>query len=238
MKNKFFAFIKPSEEDYKEIWNNCLFTFDANILLNFYRYKNETSNTFFEILEKLKDRIYITYQASSEYFSNRLDVISEQDRAYSEVRDAIKKHIEDPLQNQRKHPYISTELLDEFNGISKKIKEELESRSKDYSHRLSNDEILEKFINIFDNRVSDSYDEQQLNLIYSEGDKRYNENIAPGFKDKNKGGTKQFGDLVLWYQIIDISKDNNSDIVFVTDDEKEDWLYIHKGRTISLLPEL
>lgn len=238
MKEHFFAFIKPTEDQYKEIWSSCIFTFDANILLNFYRYKNDTTNTFFDLLEKLKERIYLTNQASLEYFKNRLDVISEQEKAYSEVKDSILKHIEEPLQHQRKHPHINIELLDEFKLVSNKIKSELEDRSKEYSQRLSNDEILKKVINLFDKKVGIQYAEELLNEIYLEGDKRYNENIPPGFKDKNKGGIRQFGDLILWFQIIDLAKEIDKNIVFVTDDEKEDWLYIHKGRTISLLPEL
>jgi len=238
MKQQFFAYIKPTEEEYKEIWESCGFTFDTNILLNFYRYKNDTTNTFFDLLDKLKDRIYLTHQVCQEYFRNRLDVISEQEKAYSEVRDSIQKNVEEPLQNQRKHPYVTTALLAELQEITTKIKNELDTRSKEYSQRLSNDEILTTLTKVFYEKVGIEFTEEKLNEIYLEGDRRYNQNIPPGFKDKNKGGTKQYGDLVLWFQIIELAKSINKNIVFVTDDEKEDWLYIHKGRTISLLPEL
>lgn len=131
MKNEFFPFIRPSEQEFHEIWNSCVFTFDANILLNFYRYKAETTITFFSLLEKLKERSQVTWQACQEYFDNRLDVISEQEKAYSEVRDSLQRSIEEPLQNQRKHPYISSELLEELSSISLKIKDELNARSKE-----------------------------------------------------------------------------------------------------------
>jgi hypothetical protein len=238
MKKDFFAYIKPTDDEYREFWHSCIFTFDTNIFLNFYRYKAETTNTFIELLEKLGDRIFITHQACYEYFRNRLDVISEQEKAYSEVRDALQKQIEDPLQNQRKHPYLSPELLEEFLRTTAKIKQELDDRSREYSQQLSNDIILEKLIHIFDDRIGNKYTEERLNEIYQMGDKRYNQNVPPGFKDKNKGGTRQYGDLVLWFQIMDLAKEKERNIIFITDDEKEDWLYLHKGRTISLLPEL
>jgi len=238
MKNQFFAFIKPSDEEFRELWNSCIFTFDANILLNFYRYKNETTNSFFDLLENLADRVQLTYQATCEYFDNRLDIISKQEKTYSEVRDAIQKQIEDPLQNQRNHPHINNELLIEFVLVAEKVKNELDERSKEYSQRISEDDILNKIVKIFDEKIGESFSDEKLDEIYIEGDKRYNENIPPGFEDKSKGGTRQYGDLVLWYQMIEISKSTNKDIIFVTDDEKKDWVYIHLGRTISPLPAL
>lgn len=238
MKNEFFSYIKPSEDEFKELWNSSIFSFDANILLNFYRYKNETTKDFFELLDSLKDRIAITYQACSEYFDNRLDVISEQEKAYSEVRDAIQKQIEEPLKHQRKHPHISSELLEEFNTIALKVKEELKNRSEEYSQRIFNDDILDRVVSVFENKVGKPFPDERLETIYQEGDKRYNENVPPGFKDKQKGGTRQFGDLVLWNQLMEISKEQNKDLIFITDDEKEDWLYLHKGKIISPLPAL
>lgn len=238
MKKEFFAYIKPTEDEFKELWNSSIFSFDANILLNFYRYKSDTTKDFFEILDSIKDRIIITYQACSEYFDNRLDVISEQEKAYSEVRDAIQKQIEEPLKHQRKHPHISTELLEEFNLIASKVKDELNKRSEQYSQRISNDDILDKVVSVFNEKIGKQFSDEQLEKIYQEGDIRYNENIPPGFKDKQKGGTRQFGDLVLWNQLMEISKEQNKDLIFITDDEKEDWLYIHKGKIISPLPAL
>ena len=238
MKKDFFAYIRLDDAELQKIWKNSIFTFDANILLNFYRYRTETTTTFFSLLEKVKERTWLTNQAVQEYFNNRLNVISEQEKAYSDLKESITKNIEDPLNNQRKHPYIGQELLDEFKTISTKLKSELDFRSQEYSKRLSKDDILEKIIEIFDKKVGSCFDEEKTNELYKEGDRRYNLDIPPGFKDKNKGGTRQFGDLILWFQIIEIAKKEKKDIVFITDDEKEDWLYIHKGRTIGMLPAL
>lgn len=238
MKDKFFAFIKPKEQEFEELWKSCIFTFDANILLNFYRYKSETTNTFFDLLDNFSDRVMLTYQAGTEYFENRLDVISEQEKAYSEVRVSIEKHVEDPLQSQKKHPHISPELYAELAAVTEKVKNELDKRSKEYSQRISQDDILDKIISIFQGKISEAFPDERLDEIYIEGDKRYSENIPPGFKDQNKGGIRRFGDLVLWYQMIEIAKEKETDLIFITDDEKEDWLYIHKGKTISPLPAL
>ncbi len=238
MKKDFFAYLRLNETELNEIWENAIFTFDANILLNFYRYREETTTTFFNLLKTVKDRVWLTNQAVQEYFNNRLNVISEQEKAYSDLKESITKNIEDPLNHQRRHPYISQDLLDEFKKMSGEIKSELDVRGQKYSKRLSEDDILETITEIFDKKVGACFDDERINELYKEGDKRYNLNIPPGFKDKKKGGTRQFGDLILWFQIIEIANKEKKNIIFITDDEKEDWLYIHKGRTIGMLPDL
>jgi|GEM_PF-1550810 len=238
MRKEFFAFIRPTDQEIKEVWKSCIFTFDANILLNFYRYTNETTSVFFQLLDKLIGKIQITHQACDEYFENRLNVISEQEHAYSEVKDALERNVEEPLMNARKHPHINDHLLNELTATTKKVKEELDLRSQEYAKKISNDDILERILKIFNSKVGKVFDEERLLKIYQEGEKRYNENIPPGFKDKKKGGIRQFGDLVLWHQMIELSKEHKSDLIFITDDEKDDWLHIHNGKTIGALPAL
>ena len=70
--------------------------------------------------------------------------------------------------------------------------------------------------------------------------KRYKNKIPPGFKDSTKNPStdyfykgveykRKFGDLILWKQIIEKAKDENiKNVIFITDDEKEDWWYIAK----------
>lgn len=43
---------------------------------------------------------------------------------------------------------------------------------------------------------------------------------------------------MLWKQIIGLAKDEQKNIVFVTDDKKEDWWEIVNGKTIGPRPEL
>lgn len=69
-------------------------------------------------------------------------------------------------------------------------------------------------------------------------ERRYQNKIPPGYKDARKGGDQQYGDLILWLQVIDQAKESGKPIVFVTDDRKDDWWLNFKGKTIGPLPEL
>ena len=51
MKTAIWEYIIPSEREKENLWNNCTFVFDTNVLLNLYRY---TGNTRRILLEAFK----------------------------------------------------------------------------------------------------------------------------------------------------------------------------------------
>jgi hypothetical protein len=82
MKEKFKEYIPLTQQAIDELWKNVIFVFDTNILLNFYRYSNETSQKFIEIIERLDKRVWLPYQVGLEFNKNRLTVLSEQKNCY------------------------------------------------------------------------------------------------------------------------------------------------------------
>ncbi|MEQ9367742.1 MAG: PIN domain-containing protein [Coleofasciculus chthonoplastes F3-SA18-01] len=99
MRDLFPGYYRPtSEEEFKKIWQEAIFSFDANILLNIYRYSSETKERLFEIIEHLKERIWIPHQVAYEYQKERLKVISQQSQPYDEIR----KLLDDELDKLKK----------------------------------------------------------------------------------------------------------------------------------------
>jgi hypothetical protein len=62
MKSKFPGYFRLTEEDYKKLWADGIFAFDASALLNLYRFSTEARKDFLRVLEALKDRIWVPYQ--------------------------------------------------------------------------------------------------------------------------------------------------------------------------------
>lgn len=242
MKSKFPGYFKLSENDINKLWDNALFTFDANILLNFYRYSDETREEFIKILEKLKERIWIPHQSAQEFFDNRLSVISQQEKAYEDAISSIDS-MEKEFKNSRQHPFIPQKLLKKFSELSKEICENLNSSKDFHNKRISEDDILDKVESLFDNKVGNEFSEEELKALFKEGEYRFANKIPPGFKDSNKkddteANSKKFGDLIVWKQTINKSKELKQAVILVTDDRKEDWWVRFKGKTISPRPEL
>ncbi|MBD3638343.1 MAG: DUF4935 domain-containing protein [Crocinitomicaceae bacterium] len=71
MKATYSEFQKKSSEELKAIWENALICFDTNVLLNLYRYSKDTRDEILELMEKLKDKIYLPHQVGLEFNKNR-----------------------------------------------------------------------------------------------------------------------------------------------------------------------
>jgi predicted nucleic acid-binding protein len=83
MKNSFKEYNPLTPKEIEVLWKNSIFIFDTNILLNLYRYSDETSLKLIETIEALKN-IWIPYQVGLEFYRKRLIVISEQKKSFEE----------------------------------------------------------------------------------------------------------------------------------------------------------
>lgn len=238
MKNKFKHYLKYSETELKTLWNESIFVVDTNILLNLYRYTDETKDKFIKILEGFKDRIWITSHSAQEYFNNRILVISDQENEYDKLLKSLNNEIKNPLNNKRRPPHISEETSKKFFEIIENVENELISTKNTISNKIHDDKILVQILSIFDKRVSEEFNDEQLNKIYKEGEERYTKKIPPGFADNKKGGIEKYGDLIIWKQMIELSKKLEKDVIFVSDDKKEDWWLSNNGKTIMPHPLL
>lgn len=112
------------------------------------------------------------------------------------------------------------------------------NKVESYDASLNFDPLLEKINEIFEKKVGVSFSEEELKKLFADGERRYKEKIPPGYKDVNKSENERFGDLILWSEILNKSKSSDVDIIFISDDKKEDWWLEHQGKTISPRPEL
>jgi len=245
MKDLFPGHFKESEGKLREVWDTSLFVFDANILLNLYRYSDTTRNEFLRILEKIKDRVWIPHRSAEEYLNNRLSVIDQQERSYDETKKSIQS-LHSDLENASQHPFVSNRTMSKVSKVFDDLCEELNKNQSVHTNRISNDEIKASISAIFEDRVGQPYDKERLVELIAEGEERYKQKIPPGFKDGSKSGDseiftekcRKYGDLIVWTQVIDQAITAVKGIVLVTDDKKEDWWEKFKGKTIGPRPEL
>lgn len=115
MKEEFFGFYDPTEGEVNRIWSEGTFVFDANTLLNLYRYSESTRTDFSVSLAALKERLFMPYQVGFEYHNNRHLVIEMLGKSYTSLFDGIKevveKTIKSHLNQYLRHPSISVEKL-------------------------------------------------------------------------------------------------------------------------------
>lgn len=64
--------------------------------------------------------------------------------------------------------------------------------------------------------------------LFEEGEKRYKYLIPPGYIDSKKDEEditkrRKFGDLIVWKEMLQHISNKGKDLIFVTNDVKEDW---------------
>lgn len=247
MKDKFKEYIAPTDEQKRTIWEHATIVFDTNILFNLYRYSTNTRDDLLNVMEANQVKIWMPYQVGFEYFNKREFIIDKVIKAHEALKDKLDSFT-NPLtecfnKDYAHHPLIKRDTFfgaydEAINGLKTKLDEWMAGMPS-YDE---NDTILTKLLELYDGRVGDDYDEARLKEIYKEGAARYKESIPPGYKDgktkEHEGPRHMYGDLIIWYQIMDYSKAKDKDIVLVTEDLKEDWWYKRDGEVISPRVEL
>jgi hypothetical protein len=243
MKEKFYEFYKLPNEKVKEIWETGLLVVDTNILLDLYRLGKESRKDLKKSIEFFGERIWLPYQASLEFHRNREKIIKQLGGSKFEdfkklLNDKVVPDLKDAFKDFQRHPCI------DYGYIEKRIerfKEELEKKvdawKKEYPFDVENDNVLEWITNKYDGKVGDDFTTKELLDIYTEGAVRYRAQVPPGYKDANDKDKKEageryvYGDLIIWKSVLAKAKKDKVDIVFLTNDNKEDWYEKYKGQT-------
>lgn len=261
MKNLFYGYYGPTEEEYQRLWSEALVVLDANVLLDMYRLPAMAREELITVLDSLNDRLWVPHQVGLEFQRNRLTVISAERKvtegALKTAREFVKKLVDEveALQLDKRGLEISTEPL--VDGLNKANNELTKSIQKAHDSQLDisiEDPVRERLDVLLDGRVGPPPENQQeLDALIQDGDVRYQHNIPPGFKDSDKEKNpndaffifdnfkyqRKFGDLILWRQLINHSKKSEvKSVIFVTADLKEDWWWREQGKTVGPHPEL
>ncbi len=243
MKKTFPGYYVPTKDEFKKLWDDCIFVFDANVLLNLYRYSPETSKNYLQLLKKIKNRIWIPYQAAFEFQNRRLDVIFDQENAYRKITSILENNLnntENDLNSYLKHSTIRVnEYLQQIKKTNTKILNDIAKKQKTHPKFTDVDDIRDEITNIFENRVGIPYEKAELDKLMKIAKERCIKKIPPGYKDfKEQSADNTFGDVIIWFEIINKAKEEEKPILFITDDRKEDWWYKFNGKTLSPRPEL
>lgn len=243
MRDQFLGWYRRTPDELSALWEAALFVPDANILLHCLRHPENVRNQLLRLFGVLRDSLWIPYQVGLEFHRNRLDVEfgsqDEYDRVVADCSAAIEQARE-RLRQLRAHPVIDVDR--ELAALGRFL--------TDFEARLQVDkanhptqaiaQALERLTDLFKGRVGDKWRPDALKALKKEGEERYANEVPPGYKDsrKNAGQYGKYGDLIIWKDMIDKAKQEQRPVVFISDDAKEDWWWIHRGKKLGPRPEL
>lgn len=260
MKDKFKGFYRLSEEEYDELWQKALFIPDSSFLCNLYRLPASSREEMFKALDAVSNRIWVPHQVALEFFRNRPAVIADQRKKFSEVKNLIFELRDNftselkKLKLKKRHSLINPdtfekrlkELLGDFNNEITALEEQ--------QITIDSDPILNDLAKLINDKIGEPPENQdKIDELYKKGEIQYQKKIPPGYMDASKSKDKegpfygfggivyqrQFGDFLIWTQILEEAKNSNqTSVIFLTDDSKEDWYWIVGGQKLGPRPEL
>jgi len=251
MKKNFIGYYSTIKDDLEEIWNSeeTLFIYDTNCILNLYRCEDHTRDDILNVMKAISNRTWIPFQVGFEYQRNRKKIIQEGVQSLNKIKEQLQENCTANKflsGNVKKHLYSSlfqeiTELQRDLEQpinkfITDKIYPRIESKEKLAEH----DFIRDKIDAIIGTNVGDIPSTEKINSINEQGEYRYKIKMPPGFKDDKKDSRSyhaevefqdKYGDLYLWFEIIDKAKDDKiKQIIFICDDAKTDWWFEYDGK--------
>jgi hypothetical protein len=248
-----------AEEKERLMWQDGVFVFDTSALFRFYYHSKKSQDEIFsKTFEKISNRLWIPNHVEFEFLKNRERTLRKPvDEKYEKliqeqlnaVKDYMKKakqnllEIESRTSKEDIHPHLDPKITQDFKErfedfekyfqeFQVHIDEEIKKRIEEIESFAINDTVLDAFERYFS--VGREYNYDELVKIAQEGELRYKFEIPPGYQDsigkKKKFGLQIFGDLIIWKQILEHSKEVRRPIIFITADIKKDWCYEHEGR--------
>jgi hypothetical protein len=259
MKDLFPGFYPTATDQVDLAIPATLVVFDANVLLNLYRYPTTASEDILRLMEGLADKVWLPYHVALEYQRNRLPVIAEQKKRFRQVRTTVEKGIGSletelaNLQLVKRHSTIDiTDLLSDLHAAQTSFLESLQEKEAAQRDVTDADPTRDRLDAIFANRVGKAPDQEFIKETEKDGKVRYDAKCPPGYCDQAKEGEmfthegltykRELGDLILWKQMMGYAKEKAiKQLIFVTDDDKEDWWLIQDSggaKKIGPRPEL
>lgn len=240
MHETFFEWYPLTEAELEHIWRDGVIVPDANVFLSFYRWSDKTRNEMFALLERFADRLWVPHQAALEYHRSRIGALLDQMKACRTFIDRVERDVVQVLQTAQRQPMVSEPTFERLRASWTAAVEELNQTVTTLESFIADDPIRERLTALTQRRVGPPLSAESQARIEREGPRRYEEQIPPGYRDdkKKRSPDQKWGDLVVWFQMIEEAARSGKPMIFVTGDEKEDWWRDEYGRKLGARPEL
>lgn len=224
MRSVFRGYFAYSPDEFGDMWKSATFTFDANCLLDLYRYQQSSARLFLEALEFVKDRVWLPHQAAKEFFRNYDEVIQGQFAAYEKLAEHVKSLPDELTKTLPRHPMLP---LDQFKQWLAEVKEKIhasigETRST-HTNPGYDDPTLKRLDALFHERMGKKPADDEYTKLTKECEGRFAKGLYPGLTDMKKTGDDKYGDAIIWLELIKLSEETKRPVIFVTSEKKPDW---------------
>jgi hypothetical protein len=219
---------------------NELVVLDTNVLLLPFvmggRQFGVIKSTFTKLAKE--KRLFVPGRVIREFLSNRdrkiADILKDVETKANGVHNAM-INLPDFFEDHAE-AVPALNAIKKLRQASNEYAESLHSLIKSMKAWRGNDPVSSAYREIF---VGDVVVDPELKRAELEKSwkSRLASRIPPGYKDGGKLDTG-IGDFLIWLSILEIGKNRNQDLIFVTGEEKADWRVRSNNKGVYLRPEL
>jgi len=225
------------EEEYKQIWKSAFLTVDTNVLLDLYRHNNENRELLLKSLKDFSGRAWLTRQAAEEFFRHRQKTVNGVSKNFKNAINALESIVASSRQvaEWRSLPKdLPLQFSAKITALVADFVQQIEAAKEahpDY-RSASSDAVLEALCDLFTEVGPFLNAEESVNRA-TEGLRRHENEIPPGYCDKKKSKERKYGDYLIWREVLDFAKAKQLPVVLVTSEKKEDWWEEIDGQIIG-----
>ena len=246
LRSRFPGFFPPDDSQLREFMIDGMVAFDANALLDVYRFNDRARREYLAALRKLAERLWIPYRVGQELLENRLRVIEECSTATNKLAEELDSAFGGVTQVIRRfgdRRGLSTQQIARLEMLVKETQDQvIEQANSSYTFDLrletsiKGDPILSDLETVLAGKVGPPLDEPQK--AKAEALRRLDAGIPPGYKDWKKDRERAIGDCIIWFQLIREAALRRRPVVLVCNERKPDWVREDLGRKVGAQPEL
>lgn len=242
----------PDEDASTAAISSALISLDANVLLGLYRFPDDVGTDLLDALFDLRDRVFVSDQALTEFWRNRTSALADRGRARKEVESrlaASHRAVQEAVSGWAKKVAVdesdlaqTLDLVDQQFELLHAAVADVHSDDVENYPSPSKDPIVARLALLLDGRVGPALDPEAYAAAVDEGTKRHGQGVPPGYKEnaKDKAHLKEgvAGDYLVWLQSVQEAERCNLDLLIVTADAKEDWYWRLRETLIGPRQEL
>ena len=229
-------FIPPPPADEAEFFRSATIVLDTNVLLAPYKLSAAVRDAALRAIESSTECLWLPHQVGVEFYRNHASHRDMRSKAYQDAtrqtaqfERLATKDLGTGTTHADLRKNVARVVRDAVGDINAAIEE---LRVADTAITAPDaDDVLERIEVTFDGKVATAPDPATIRGRTAEFTTwRAPSRIPPGFEDRSKAGTgRAAGDFLIWAEILEHAAANNHDVLFVTEDGKDDWWEIVDG---------
>ncbi|BDY31447.1 PIN domain-containing protein [Mycolicibacterium mageritense] len=224
-----------------EILKTGTIALDTNALLDLYRVGNQQRNEILNVLDAVRDRLFIPYQVALEYQRGRLGVVRDSGAIYDKL--AAGFQLKQEQLHDIRDPQLKKEVQKLFDEVFARFKHGLDHLRDEHTLTVAAAKKRDPVRQALDGLLSTGAvgkrpSDDVLKERRAEAARRINDSVPPGFGDAKKPDAS--GDYLIWAELLEFAAESGRPMMFVSnDDAKGDW-YRDKiaGESLGPRPEL